>query len=83
MIRAEKYKVIGKVLHSEHVFILTGYIPAKAVSHIETVLKEYDVEIDTEDVLENEDAPVVLKNNSFSSPLEGIIESFSLPEKEK
>ena len=80
-IRTEKYNVIGRLLQSEHVFILTGYIPANASQKIIEDLAEFDAEVDFENIKDDEVAPVVLKNNPFSAPLEGIVESFSLPGK--
>lgn len=80
-IRADKYNVIGRVLQSEHVFVLTGFIPALAVDSVKAELEKFDAEIDLQEVSDQDDAPVALKNNSFSSPLEGIVESFSLPGK--
>lgn len=79
--RVEKYSVISRLLQSKSVFILTGYVPGKEVSYITELLKEYEVEIVAEETNDEEDVPVVLSNNAFSAPLEGVIESYSLPSK--
>ena len=35
--------------------------------------------VDVEDIEEGEEAPVILKNNPFSTNMEGIVESYGLP----
>lgn len=80
--RAEKYEVISHLLQSKNVFVLTGYIPMKDISKIENTLNEkYDVAIEFETVDDDVDVPVLLKNNSFSAPLESTVEAFSPPGK--
>ena len=37
--------------------------------------------VETEDVPEKEQPPVLLENNGFASPVEGVVESFGLPKK--
>lgn len=79
--RMEKYNVIGRLLQSDHVFILTGYIPAKCVQTVETFLNNYNAAVEITDTTEEDDVPVLLSNNAFNAPLEGVIESYSLPGK--
>lgn len=80
-IRAEKYEVASSLPQSEHAFVLSGYIPEIYVKDLEKTLEEYSVIIETEDVDEKEDSPVVLKNNAFSSAVQGVVESYALPGK--
>jgi len=81
-IRVEKYEVIGRLVQSKNVFILTGYIPVKDKARLESELTaNYLVAIEYEDPAEDEDVPVLLKNNWFARPLEGVLEGFSLPGK--
>ncbi len=80
-IRAEKYAVTNNLPQSEHTFILTGYIPEIYIKDIEETLDGFAVTIDTEEVSEDEEAPVVLKNNAFSSAVQGVVESYALPAK--
>lgn len=80
-IRIEKYNVIGRLLQSEHVFILTGYIPSIETHKVIELLRVYDAAVNVEDTNEQDDVPILLKNHGFSAPLEGITESFSLPGK--
>lgn len=80
--RAEKYEVIGQLAQSKNVFILTGYIPQKDIEKLESdLVKNYQIAIEYENPSDDEDVPILLKNNWFARPLEGVLEGFSLPGK--
>jgi V/A-type H+/Na+-transporting ATPase subunit I len=80
--RIEKYDVIGQILQSKNVFVMNGYIPKSEVNELSDLLtQKFDIAIDVEDPGEDENVPVILHNNGFSSPLEGIVEAFSPPAK--
>lgn len=80
--RSEKYNVIGQLLQSKSVLVLSGYIPKKESVSIEDTLKNrFEVVVELEEPNEEEDVPVLLENNAFSSPLESTVEGFSLPGK--
>lgn len=80
--RAEKYGVIGHLLQSKNVFVITGYMPEKDKHYLEdTLTKKYEAAVEFEQPDEDENVPVLLKNNGFSKPLEGVVESFSMPGK--
>ena len=80
--RSEKYDVISRLLQSGHVFILTGYIPEKDAKKLETDINaKFDACVEIMEVSEKDDAPVLLKNNGFASPMEGVLASFSPPGK--
>lgn len=80
-VRADKYQVLGTLPQSERTFFISGYVPARQVGRLEESLKSYDCVIDVEPLKEDEEAPVMLQNNSFASSGEGILESFGLPHK--
>ena len=81
-VRVEKYEVIGRLAQSKNVFILTGYIAQKDINKLESELtKDYLLAVEYETPSEDEDVPIVLKNNWFARPLEGVLEGFSLPGK--
>ncbi len=81
-IRAKKYEVLGTIPQTESTFLISGYIPEDAVPVIQKEIGGvYDCVVDVEDVPVDEDPPVVLKNNSFSSSWEGIVASYGLPKK--
>lgn len=80
--RGEKYEVIGRMLYSRRVFVLEGYIPAREVIPLEAKLaSNYELALDFSNPGETEDIPVLLQNNSFVTPVESVVESYSLPSK--
>ncbi len=80
--RVEKYKVLSKVDNLKRTFFIKGYIPEPDAKNLEAVLiHKYDAAVQIEDSGEDEAAPVLLKNNSFASPVESIVESYSMPGK--
>lgn len=80
--RLEKYEMLGKLLQSKRVFVLEGYIPAeKAEALSGKISAQFDAAVELLDPEEAEDAPVLLKNNAFTEPVEGVLESFSMPGK--
>ncbi len=82
VMRSEKYEVIGHLLQSKNTIIMTGYIPKKDAESLKTDLMEkFDVAVEFEEPEDSEDVPVLLNNNGFSKPLEGVLGGYSLPGK--
>lgn len=80
--RMDKYEVISHLLQTKNVFFLTGYIPVRDQEKIEDELNtRFDVSISYRHVGDEEDVPVLLQNNAFSAPVEGVIEAYSPPGK--
>lgn len=80
--RSQKYEIISRLWHTKNVFMLSGYVPQKYEKKVEKTLTEkFNVAIEFVVPKENEDMPVVLQNNEFASPVEGVLESYSLPKK--
>lgn len=80
--RADKYEVLGTLPQSQRTFVVSGYIPAKAVDAVKKAIGDkYDCVIDTEELKEDEEPPVILNNNGFSASVEGVLESYGLPHK--
>lgn len=78
--RIEKYDVLGRLWQSPHVFVITGYIPAESAPALEKELTEkFEAYVELETLAEDEDVPVKLKNNAFAAPVEGVLESYSMP----
>lgn len=81
-VRAQKYAVLSELLQSEKTFVMTGFVPAREVKGLEEKLSSrFDVSFEVSEVPEDEEAPVLLSNGSFSSAAEGITASFGLPAK--
>ncbi len=79
IMRADKYDVLSNIVQSSHVFVIRGYIPEPYVEELKKSLEPFDVICEFEDVHAKDDEPVMLKNNGFASPLESVVESYSLP----
>lgn len=81
-VRADKYAVLGQLPQSERTFVISGYIPECEAAHVlEYLTRHFDCAVDVEELKEDEEAPVILKNNPFSANMEGIVESYGLPQK--
>ncbi len=80
--RAQKYEVLGELLQSDHVFFLSGFIPAYAAKGLKEKLEsEYTCDVELSAVPADEEAPVILHNNAFAAPTETVLESYGLPHK--
>ena len=80
-IREEKFAVASSLPQSEHAFLMTGYIPESCIPAVEKALSNFAVSIEISDLEKGEEAPVLLKNNPFSSSVQGVVESYALPAK--
>lgn len=81
-IRAEKYEILGKLPQTKNTFALSGYVPSYQADRVVREFSEkYDAVVETEQIREEEVPPVLLKNNSFSESVEGVLASFGLPGK--
>lgn len=80
-LRLDRFAVVPKLVNANQVFFLKGYAPLKCVNELrETISTKFAADIRIENVEDDdEDAPVLLANNVLSSPVEGVIESYSLP----
>ena len=80
--RMEKYQVISQLLQSRRAFVLEGYVPEKEAERlVQKLCRRYSAEVELSDPSESEDVPVLLENNVFAEPVEGVLESFSMPGK--
>ena len=78
--RASKYEVLGTLEQSKRIFIVEGYVAERDAASLESDLTgRYDVAVELFDPDPSEDVPVQLKNGPFASPMEGVIESYSMP----
>lgn len=80
-VRADKYEVLGRLPQSERTFFIKGYAPARDTGRIEELVKQFTCVVDIEEAGEGEEVPTLLSNNSFSTSMEGIVESYGLPKK--
>lgn len=70
-----------RLLDTQHVFFLEGWIPEKQWSRLEEALKPYPAAVEVCDPTEEEypQVPVKLENNWFTRPLNMVTEMYSLP----
>ena len=81
-IRAEKYQILGQIPQSKQTFFISGYVPEGAVPLLkEKIENAYNCTVDVEEIKEEEEPPVLLKNGKISSAVEGVLESYGLPHK--
>lgn len=81
-IRAEKYRILGELPQTSSTFAVSGYVPAeKADAIVKELSEHYDAAAEIEGIAEDEEPPVLLRNNRFSESVEGVLASFGLPAK--
>lgn len=82
-LRIEKYENLKKLSLSQNIFILSGYIPEnRALDTAKELEEKYAAAVTVTQPEEDEELPVLLKNDAFSAPVESITEMYSLPGKE-
>lgn len=82
VMRKDKYIELEKLGESESTFVMQGYVPAKKAQKIEKLLTEKTGSyVEISDVPDEEEAPVLLENNAFAKPVEGITTTYSMPGK--
>ncbi len=81
-VRAEKYRILGGLWQSPHVFFLTGYLPAEDAPQLLSDLENrFTLSAEVVDPGPEEDIPVKLKNGFFTAPMESVVAGYSLPGK--
>lgn len=79
-VQIEKLEHGNRLLSSDRLFALSGYIPAHLAKGTKKGLEEtYVVYVSTEPVDKQEDYPILLQNNALVKPYEAITDMFSLP----
>ncbi len=80
--RIEKYRVLGNLNQRKKFFVFEGYIPEKYAERVfGELVGKYNAAVEIYDIDEDEQPPVLLQNNSFSSPVETVLETYSMPNK--
>lgn len=80
--RFEKYHVLGSLLQSKSAFVMTGYIPEEKADTLKKDLEQhFQAAVEFETPAEDEDVPIMVHNNGFAAPLEGVVNAFSPPGK--
>lgn len=78
----EKVKACQNFVKSKKIFIIQGWIPQNLENKLEKMIEQISQKnyyIEFEKPKEDENVPILLKNNSFVEPFESITEMYSLP----
>lgn len=79
--RIEKYHMIDRLQQTKHTFVFSGFVPASAGPALEKELEACGAAAELSDPAPDDNVPVLLKNNKFTEPVEGVLESYSMPGK--
>ncbi|NLL46669.1 MAG: V-type ATP synthase subunit I [Clostridiales bacterium] len=83
ILRRDKYEALNKVGNSKNTFLITGYIPEKfAQKYVSEIEEKFNAAVSISYPEPDEDVPVLLENNAFASPMEGITEMYAMPDKQ-
>ncbi len=81
-LQAQRQEARGGLLESEKTILLEGYLAAGDAERVKKELeKDFILEMEVFDIPEEEESPVILKNNAFSRNFEPVLESYGLPAK--
>ncbi len=79
-IRKEKYDALNRLSISDSCFVLSGYVPQRDAAGVkEQIERDFCAVVNITEVPEEEDPPILLKNNTFAAPVESITEMYSTP----
>jgi V/A-type H+-transporting ATPase subunit I len=79
-IRIDKYENLAKLAMSGNILVLNGYIPEDKVEVLTKELEsKFAAAVSVTDTAEDDEPPILLKNNTFSAPVESVTEMYALP----
>lgn len=80
--RADKYFVLGKLPQTKYTFAISGFVAAENAEAIKKEMQEeFQADVEIEEIKEEEEPPVILRNGWFAETVEGVLASFGLPHK--
>ena len=80
--KIDKYEALKNISVTDNIFYISGFIPEKDSEKTKKQLEEkFSCAVNLAAPGEDDEVPVLLKNNDFASPVEGITEMYSLPGK--
>ena len=75
-----KSNAYDKFAHTESAFLIRGYLPSDAADEVfKKIGERFDVYFETQPCGDDEDHPILLKNNKLVSPFETVTETYSIP----
>lgn len=80
LLRRDKYLALMQIGQTEKTFVIEGYIPEPAADKLrDDLMRSAVCAVQIDDIPDTEEAPVLLKNNAFAEPVEGITSTYSVP----
>ncbi len=74
-----KLEASERLYSSEKTVLIAGWVPEQSISEVTALLEERGDAYSFEDANPEDDVPVKLSNNAFSSQFEPVIELYSMP----
>lgn len=80
--KLEKENSISKLVKTQKTFVLKGWIAEDNTKELEELVEKNfsDAFIDFEEPLQDEEPPIILKNNALNEPFEAITSMYALPQ---
>lgn len=80
--RSEEYRVLEDLVQSRYAFFLTGWLPADQADALKATLTErFTAAVTITEPPPDTQPPVLLHNNGFTTPVESVVEAYSMPGK--
>lgn len=80
LMRRDKYTELEKLKQTDMTFVMEGYVPESDAATVKYKLEQAaSVYVSITDIPDSEEVPVLLKNNGFARPVEGITKTYSMP----
>lgn len=75
----DKARILRNLVKTKKTFYIEGWFPADSSKQLENVLLKHECYYQISEPQDDEEFPILLKNNSFSMPFEAVTELYSLP----
>ncbi len=80
-VKCDEYKNLSGAKMTDKTILLCGYVAERSCKAVEKIAAKYTCAVTFTEPSEEDDVPVLLKNNKFCEPVEGITEMYALPGK--
>ncbi|WP_066089235.1 V-type ATP synthase subunit I [Anaerotignum neopropionicum] len=80
--RRDRAKIVGDMLSTEMVFYFDGWMPKNAQPEVEELLRKFEFYYEFNEPEAEEEIPVCLNNDGFSTPFEAVTNMYSLPSRQ-
>lgn len=79
IMRRDKAKILSRMLKTQKVFYLDGYVPVNCSEKVKEKLEQFECIVEIEAPEKDEECPVLLKNSKANVPYESITNLYSVP----